>query len=77
MSNIIGTYSDDTPIFFGKYKGTKLANVPNEYLLYLWDSSSEGKTLYDQKLAAYIKENLQAIKIGAISEKQKRSYERR
>lgn len=75
--SVIGTYSDDTPIFFGKYKGTKLANVPNEYLLYLWDNSNEGKTLYDQKLAAYIKENLQAIKMNAIKEKQQRSYSRR
>jgi uncharacterized protein (DUF3820 family) len=74
--SVIGTYSDDTPIFFGKYKGTKLANVPNEYLIYLWDSSNQGKTLYDQKLAAYIKENLEAIKIGAIAEKQRRYYSR-
>jgi hypothetical protein len=42
----------------------------------LWDSSNQGKTLYDQKLAAYIKENLEAIKIGAIAEKQRRYYSR-
>ncbi len=70
-------YNDQSPINFGKYIGKKLGNVPAEYLLYLWDKSEQGKTLYDKKLAVYIKDNLQAIKLEAESERQRRFYERR
>ena len=73
---IMDSYTDDTPIFFGMHKGKKLANVPNEYLLYLWETSDNGKKLFDQKLATYIKENLEAIKMNAIHEKQQRRYEK-
>ncbi len=73
---IMDAYTDKTPIFFGKFKGTLLANVPNEYLLYLWDTSEQGKRLFDQKLAVYIKDNIEAIKMGAIGEKQRKRYER-
>ena len=70
-------YTDDTPMFFGKHKGVKLANVPSSYLLWLFDTSEQGKRMFDQKLAAYIKENIEAIKMQAISEKQRRVYERK
>lgn len=70
-------YSDNTPIPFGVHRGTKLANVPAGYLLYLWDKSKQGKELSDAKLAMYIKENFHAIELEAKAEKQKRYYERR
>ena len=69
-------YTDKTPIFFGKHKGTKLANVPANYLLWLFDTSEQGTRMFDQKLAAYIKANLQCLKMESISEKQRRKYEK-
>jgi len=42
---------------FGKYKGEKLANVPPEYLLYIYENCG----IYGG-LANYIKENLDVIK---------------
>jgi uncharacterized protein (DUF3820 family) len=73
---IMDAYTDNTPIFFGKHKGTKLGNVPSEYLLWLYDTSEQGKRMFDQKLAVYIKDNLQAIKIQALAEKQRKRYEK-
>jgi uncharacterized protein (DUF3820 family) len=70
------SYTDDTPIFFGKHKGTKLCNVPASYLLWLYDTSEQGKRMFDQKLAVYIKDNLQGIKIENAAEKQRKKYER-
>ena len=44
--------TDQTKMPFGKYKGDKLANVPSEYLLWIYDN-------YDLKpeLKAYIDDN--------------------
>ena len=42
---------------FGKYKGEKMANVPPEYLLWIYDN---GKLFGG--VAEYIKENLDVIK---------------
>lgn len=51
-------YTDQTPMPFGKYSGVPLENVPDSYLLWLYNS---GK-LWDKALIAYIEDNLEAIK---------------
>lgn len=70
-------YNDNTPIFFGMHKGKKLANVPASYLIYLWDTSDEGKRMFDQKLSVYIKNNLKGLRMEVIAEKQRKRYETR
>ena len=49
--------TDDSIITFGKYKGQKLANVPPEYLLWLYENGN----IYSE-LKAYIADNLEVIK---------------
>lgn len=51
-------YTDQTPMPFGKYINVPLENVPDSYLLWLYQS---GK-LFDRALIAYIEDNLDAIK---------------
>lgn len=46
-------FNDNTLMPFGKYKGQKLANVPSEYLLYIYDQ----EWLNEGALKTYIKEN--------------------
>ena len=50
--------TDDTIMWFGKYKGIKLANVPDEYLLYLYNNNKA----YG-KLKEYIENNLDNLKL--------------
>ena len=49
--------TDDSIITFGKHKGQKLANVPPEYLLWLYENGN----IYGE-LKAYIADNLEVIK---------------
>jgi len=49
--------TDESIMPFGKYKGEKLANVPPEYLLWLYD---EGKCYGE--LRTYIADNMDSIK---------------
>lgn len=51
--------TDDTIMWFGKYKGTKLANVPDEYLLYLYNNNNKAYG----KLKEYIENNLDNLKL--------------
>lgn len=51
------TYTDNTPMPWGKHKGKKLANVPADYLLWLYDHD-----LKVGPLRAYIEENMDALK---------------
>jgi uncharacterized protein (DUF3820 family) len=51
-------YNDETLMPFGKYKGEELQDVPDSYFLYLFEET----TMSDNKLKAYIIENLDAIK---------------
>lgn len=46
-------FDDNTLMPFGKYKGQKLANVPSEYLLYIFDQD----WLQEGGLKEYIKLN--------------------
>ena len=53
-------WDDYTLMTFGKYKGTKLANVPADYLLYLYSNGTFGP------LKDYIEQNLELLKKEAI-----------
>ena len=55
---------DETLMPFGKHKGKKLANVPANYLLWLFD---QDWIKPDMKL--YINENMDALKIEIDNEK--------
>lgn len=54
---------DDSPMPFGKYKGTAMINVPADYLLFLYDT---GKCNTEVKL--YIAENLEILKKEVIEQ---------
>lgn len=54
MSEIL---TDESLMPWGKWKGTKMANVPADYLLWL---HKEGK--YNASVKAYILENLELLK---------------
>lgn len=61
------SYTDSTPIPFGKYKGTPLEKVPAKYLLWL-DTQLRRDDWRD--LQAYIRENYEALKLQAKNEKE-------
>ena len=52
--------TDDTRMPFGKYKGTRLEEVPADYFHYLWTHGMEGKP--DDLIHKYIKMNLNGLK---------------
>jgi uncharacterized protein (DUF3820 family) len=48
-------FTDDSPMPFGQYKGTKLANVPADHLLWLFRNERSGR------ITAYIKSNMDVL----------------
>lgn len=60
--------SDQTLMPFGKFKGEKLANVPEHYLIWL---HNEGKCYGELK--TYIEENLDVMKSQIDYENKKRN----
>lgn len=70
-------YNDSTLMPFGKFKGIALANVEPQYLLWLYDTSEQGKRLSDAKLAKYISENIEALRMEMVKAKQQKFYERK
>ncbi len=73
-------YSDSTRLCFGKHIGKTLNEIrlnDPAYLEYLWNDSKEGATMYDAKLAKYIKDNLSRIKMEALAKKQQRYAKRK
>lgn len=50
-------FTDDSIMPFGKHKGAQLADVPDKYLLWLYE-----KGMGNPDLRAYISDNLDAIK---------------
>lgn len=50
---------DEDKMPFGKHKGEKLVNIPGKYLLYIYES---GISDSNERVKAYIKENLEVIK---------------
>lgn len=49
--------TDNSLMPFGKYKGEKMANVPSDYLLWIFENNK-----CTQEVAKYIAENLDVIK---------------
>jgi uncharacterized protein (DUF3820 family) len=60
-------YADETEMPFGKHKGKKLANVPAEYLLWLYGNADQ----LDVGLKAYINANMQGLRREAERHKRK------
>jgi uncharacterized protein (DUF3820 family) len=60
MRNHNEPLTDDSPMPFGKYQGTRMIDVPDKYLLHLHET---GK--YNAQVQAYIEDNLDAIKANA------------
>jgi len=50
--------NDNTVLDFGQYSGTKLANVPAEWLLWYYNDSDRLNT----KLIDYIEDNLDVLR---------------
>ena len=50
--------TDDAPMPYGAHKGTKMANVPADYLIWLYDN---GKT--SEQVRQYIEENKDVLDI--------------
>ena len=60
MGNV-GKPNEDYVINFGKHKGKKVKDIPDDYLLFLWGDN--GKGLYEgSPLKRYIADNIDAIK---------------
>lgn len=64
MSTIVDPESvkeltDDSPMPIGKYKGTRMEEVPAYHLIYMYDSEFS----MPENLKAYIKDNYQALKL--------------
>lgn len=57
--------NDDSLMPWGKYKGTKMANVPADYLQWLYDNDK-----CSGNVKAYIEDNLDVIELE-IKRKQK------
>lgn len=56
--------NDNSTMPFGKFQGTKLANVPAHYLLWLYDQPSFKSQVIGHKgdLRRYIEENMDVLK---------------
>lgn len=50
--------NDNTVLDFGQYAGTKLANVPAEWLLWYYNDSDR----FNTELVEYIEDNLDVLK---------------
>jgi uncharacterized protein (DUF3820 family) len=64
------SFTDDTPMPWGKYKGTALANVPADYLIWLYENQKAFG-----KLAYYIHRNMDVLRADAAKEKADKSRE--
>lgn len=60
--------TDESLMPFGKYKGKKMAEIPDYYLLYMWDNFN----LRDP-LRQYIAENLEVIKVNIQRSQEKKN----
>ena len=54
--------NDDSPMPFGKHKDVKLANVPPDYLIWLYEQSGCLKYERFTGLKKYIEENMEVLK---------------
>lgn len=67
-------YTDTSVMPFGKHQGTALANVPADYLIYIYDHDYLAGNIM---LKRYIEENLQGLRIEAKKIKAYHKNERR
>ena len=67
------TYTDETPMPFGKYLGVKLKDIPASYLVWIYENCEE----LNFNLKQYLKVNLHILELEVIAEKQKRRLESR
>lgn len=51
--------TDDSPMPFGMHSGTKMSEVPAQYLLHLWDNGIYRET--GRPVHEYIKESFSAL----------------
>ena len=65
MNNL--TDMDKMP--FGKYNGYILANVPDTYLLWLWENKNAGMVKRFPAFYAYLEQSLDAIKFNVEKSK--------
>jgi len=65
--------NDNSIMPFGKYKGTKLINVPASYLLWLYSQWAETTQLDDnqKELKEYIEDNMKVLEMELKQEKKK------
>jgi len=58
------TLTDESPMPFGKYKGTEMANVPADYLMWLYNQRPGMKPFGREAQAVrdYTMENMDALK---------------
>lgn len=67
-----GPLSDDSIMPFGMYKGKPMAEVPDSYLLGLFEKLKADNGIYPDSMGdrvrQYVKENLDAIEKNAASE---------
>lgn len=54
--------NDESIMQFGKHKGERLEDIPDSYLLWLYDTHSESLEQRHPKLFEYLQSNLDAIK---------------
>lgn len=57
-------FNDSSLMPFGKHKGTRLANIPASYLLYLYNEGCSHRLL-----RKYLNENLEVLRVEAAREK--------
>ena len=65
-------FTDESVMPFGKHKGKKMANVPAQYLLWIWENTNRGinNAFYriNRNVFDYIEQNLKDLKIEAKRE---------
>ena len=58
LSSNIEPYNDESLMPFGKYKGTKLKNVPDSHLIWLYNNGLKHNHLIDYIQSSFTKEQL-------------------
>jgi uncharacterized protein (DUF3820 family) len=56
--------NDESPMPWGKYKGIEMANVPADYLLWLYDNGNCNGGVKD-----YIRDNLKGLRQEVLNDK--------
>lgn len=62
MNKDIQELTDDSLMPWGKYKGTKMANVPAEYLLYIYRVTYNNTPHEQYPVSMYIHNNIDVLK---------------